>query len=259
MDYYDYNVVNASAVPGSYLGMDPAFLIWIPPLSSEESEGINETELISVPDKETPSPEKPERSQDKAQDELISEYKTRLNEGLLPIHRLLEESRVRVSEESLSLKTNLKDLQSGDEDEKQESQDGCTETETTDKTSPTKWFCDNDYDRICNNTITNLNLKEKMKSENAFGFSDKYKDDKKHCKSYQEDAGVNIPLKDLAPTIQCSSETHIEKDKSEDSSNKEEKFSLICNLLRDDECELKFVDEDEDEFVDNKLQDQLKE
>lgn len=32
MDYYDYNVVNAAAAPGSYLGMDPAFLVWIPPL-----------------------------------------------------------------------------------------------------------------------------------------------------------------------------------------------------------------------------------
>ncbi|XP_060524261.1 uncharacterized protein LOC132700756 isoform X2 [Cylas formicarius] len=31
-DYYDYNVVNAGAAPGSYLGMDPAFLVWIPPL-----------------------------------------------------------------------------------------------------------------------------------------------------------------------------------------------------------------------------------
>lgn len=32
MDYYDYNVINASAAPGSYLGMDPAFLVWIPPV-----------------------------------------------------------------------------------------------------------------------------------------------------------------------------------------------------------------------------------
>ncbi|XP_071051599.1 uncharacterized protein [Onthophagus taurus] len=32
LDYYDYNVVNAGAAPGSYLGMDPAFLVWIPPL-----------------------------------------------------------------------------------------------------------------------------------------------------------------------------------------------------------------------------------
>jgi hypothetical protein len=32
MDYYDYNVINAGAAPGSYLGMDPAFLVWIPPI-----------------------------------------------------------------------------------------------------------------------------------------------------------------------------------------------------------------------------------
>ncbi|XP_076253063.1 thrombospondin-1 like protein golden goal isoform X3 [Rhynchophorus ferrugineus] len=32
IDYYDYNVANTEAVPGSYLGMDPAFLVWIPPL-----------------------------------------------------------------------------------------------------------------------------------------------------------------------------------------------------------------------------------
>lgn len=32
MDYYDYNVINAGAAPGSYLGMDPAYLIWIPPI-----------------------------------------------------------------------------------------------------------------------------------------------------------------------------------------------------------------------------------
>lgn len=32
LDYYDYNVTNAGAAPGSYLGMDPAYLIWIPPI-----------------------------------------------------------------------------------------------------------------------------------------------------------------------------------------------------------------------------------
>ncbi|XP_053696681.1 uncharacterized protein LOC128743987 [Sabethes cyaneus] len=40
MDYYDYNVTNAGAAPGSYLGMDPAFLVWIPPLNDED--GISE-------------------------------------------------------------------------------------------------------------------------------------------------------------------------------------------------------------------------
>lgn len=32
LDYYDYNVLNAGAAPGSYLGMDPAYLVWIPPI-----------------------------------------------------------------------------------------------------------------------------------------------------------------------------------------------------------------------------------
>ncbi|XP_068082960.1 uncharacterized protein gogo [Anabrus simplex] len=42
LDYYDYNVTNAGTVPGSYLGMDPAYLLWIPPFApgcwEEESE-----------------------------------------------------------------------------------------------------------------------------------------------------------------------------------------------------------------------------
>lgn len=29
LDYYDYNVMNAGAAPGSYLGMDPAYLVSI--------------------------------------------------------------------------------------------------------------------------------------------------------------------------------------------------------------------------------------
>lgn len=33
MDYYDYNVSNNTAVPGSFLGMDPAFCVWIPPFA----------------------------------------------------------------------------------------------------------------------------------------------------------------------------------------------------------------------------------
>ncbi|KAK6631796.1 hypothetical protein RUM43_013860 [Polyplax serrata] len=36
LDYYDYNVQNASAVPESYIGMDPAYLVWIPPFSPVE-------------------------------------------------------------------------------------------------------------------------------------------------------------------------------------------------------------------------------
>ncbi|XP_050312720.1 uncharacterized protein LOC126747859 isoform X1 [Anthonomus grandis grandis] len=43
IDYYDYNVINAGAAPGSYLGMDPAFLVWIPPLD-ESGEILPEAE-----------------------------------------------------------------------------------------------------------------------------------------------------------------------------------------------------------------------
>ncbi|KAK4882591.1 hypothetical protein RN001_005910 [Aquatica leii] len=46
MDYYDYNVVNAGAAPGSYLGMDPAFLVWIPPLD-EDGEILQDIDDLS--------------------------------------------------------------------------------------------------------------------------------------------------------------------------------------------------------------------
>lgn len=51
MDYYDYNVNNAA--PGSYLGMDPAYLVWIPPIDDgtahsddEHSEESNESDAM---------------------------------------------------------------------------------------------------------------------------------------------------------------------------------------------------------------------
>lgn len=44
MDYYDYNVINASAAPGSYLGMDPAFLVWIPPIDETGNAILSDTE-----------------------------------------------------------------------------------------------------------------------------------------------------------------------------------------------------------------------
>lgn len=36
MDYYDYNVQNTDSVPGSYIGMDPAYCLWIPPLQQSD-------------------------------------------------------------------------------------------------------------------------------------------------------------------------------------------------------------------------------
>ncbi|XP_063381524.1 uncharacterized protein LOC134668013 [Cydia fagiglandana] len=47
IDYYDYEVNNAGSVPGSYLGMDPAFLVWIPPI--EEGDIIKEIDESKIP------------------------------------------------------------------------------------------------------------------------------------------------------------------------------------------------------------------
>lgn len=58
LDYYDYNVTNAGAAPGSYLGMDPAYLVWIPPLDdgmttiqdSPETELSSDTDVLNDDD-----------------------------------------------------------------------------------------------------------------------------------------------------------------------------------------------------------------
>ncbi|XP_017081148.1 uncharacterized protein LOC108114599 [Drosophila eugracilis] len=56
LDYYDYNVINAGSAPGSYLGMDPAYLIWIPPF--EEVAEREEDDKTPEPE---PDPERDER------------------------------------------------------------------------------------------------------------------------------------------------------------------------------------------------------
>ncbi|XP_024893333.1 uncharacterized protein LOC112468411 isoform X1 [Temnothorax curvispinosus] len=152
IDYYDYNVANAGAAPGSYLGMDPAFLLWIPPLSmSEDSQGpstdcpdcfqgtTTSPALYRLPEStegatltpaeyrrmrhqiassvEETRPSLEQQRQDStsssssrndsssasvlSEDSISESRTTRLNEHLLPIHRILEDSRTRVSEESL--------------------------------------------------------------------------------------------------------------------------------------------------------------
>lgn len=153
LDYYDYNVANAGAAPGSYLGMDPAFLLWIPPLSMSEdsqdpsadrpdcfqgtstspalyrlpesTEGATLTpaeyrrmrhQIASGVEETRPSLEQQRQDSTSSSsskndsssgasvlsEDSISESRTaRLNDRLLPIHRILEDSRTRVSEESL--------------------------------------------------------------------------------------------------------------------------------------------------------------
>lgn len=61
LDYYDYNVVNAGAAPGSYLGMDPAYLVWIPPLDDlSEIDDIRPKQYID-----------PGSNQESPEDELL--------------------------------------------------------------------------------------------------------------------------------------------------------------------------------------------
>ncbi|XP_011690757.1 PREDICTED: uncharacterized protein LOC105451785 [Wasmannia auropunctata] len=157
LDYYDYNVANAGAAPGSYLGMDPAFLLWIPPLSmSEDSQdpsadlpdcfqgttttssalyllpestegatltpaeyrrmrqqiasGVEETRPSLEQQRQDSTSSSSSSKHDSSSGSVLSEDSSssssegraaRLNERLLPIHRILEDSRTRVSEESL--------------------------------------------------------------------------------------------------------------------------------------------------------------
>ncbi|KAI8123472.1 SCO-spondin [Lucilia cuprina] len=58
LDYYDYNVTNAGSVPGSYLGMDPAYLVWIPPFDdipdSPERDEDKTPEPLQEPDETQP-------------------------------------------------------------------------------------------------------------------------------------------------------------------------------------------------------------
>ncbi|XP_076390304.1 thrombospondin-1 like protein golden goal isoform X2 [Megachile rotundata] len=134
LDYYDYNVANASAVPGSYLGMDPAFLVWIPPIedinldtedfllgNKRDSILTLETEGIAL----TPSeyrrmklstfddfkleldPAKDDTCQNLdygslMNDDISGTPRTRTFEKLLPIQKLLEDSSIKVSMESVS-------------------------------------------------------------------------------------------------------------------------------------------------------------
>ncbi|XP_076667643.1 thrombospondin-1 like protein golden goal [Andrena cerasifolii] len=140
LDYYDYNVANTSAVPGSYLGMDPAFLVWIPPIEdlkldtedlflgnkrssilALETEGAALTpseyrrmQLSSFEDIEFGFEQgerylkKDERSCHNFDygnlilDETPGTPRTRTFEKLIPVRKLLEDSSIKVSMESVS-------------------------------------------------------------------------------------------------------------------------------------------------------------
>lgn len=131
LDYYDYDVLNAGAAPGSYFGMDSTFLIWIPPMEydddPEKSQECNNGQVVlknidsggislspteyrrlrasregqvpfeSSSDEERRSRGEVGRRERNTFDDIILEYKSRLLDGSLPIHKDTEGSRVEAS------------------------------------------------------------------------------------------------------------------------------------------------------------------
>lgn len=120
MDYYDYNVVNAGAAPGSYLGMDPAFLVWIPPLddSGEILKDIDEV----VPSYEDIQPQQyidPGSNKESPEEELLLPKRRRslgdstpkssplINQRRKKIHPLVEDNNKANSNEVITERTPL--------------------------------------------------------------------------------------------------------------------------------------------------------
>ncbi|XP_012545253.2 uncharacterized protein LOC101743882 [Bombyx mori] len=103
IDYYDYEVNNAGSVPGSYLGMDPAFLVWIPPLEegdilkeiNEKKQPIYEEilpkELHPDPGSNTESPEDRPSSSNLKRSENRS---NRSNESIKSIRKVIEKGNI---------------------------------------------------------------------------------------------------------------------------------------------------------------------
>lgn len=81
MDYYDYNVTNAGAAPGSYLGMDPAFLVWIPPLNDEDD--ITEEIDLEKTDTEVELTSEPRSSNVTPNEEIMKILQQRRNDYLI--------------------------------------------------------------------------------------------------------------------------------------------------------------------------------
>ncbi|KAK9304257.1 hypothetical protein QLX08_004258 [Tetragonisca angustula] len=111
LDYYDYNVANASAVPGSYLGMDPAFLVWIPPIEDLKLDtedlllGNKRNSILALETEGTAlTPSEYRRMKLSSFEDFGFELEqgTRTFEKLLPVQKLLEDSSIKVSTESVS-------------------------------------------------------------------------------------------------------------------------------------------------------------
>ncbi|KAL0109016.1 hypothetical protein PUN28_014247 [Cardiocondyla obscurior] len=120
LDYYDYNVANAGAVPGSYLGTTTSSALYRLPESTEGAtltpaeyrrmrqqiaSGIEEIKPSLEQQRQDSTSSSSSKNDSSSSGSILSEDSdgrtTRLTERLLPIHRILEDSRTRVSEESL--------------------------------------------------------------------------------------------------------------------------------------------------------------
>lgn len=80
MDYYDYNVINAAAAPGSYLGMDPAYLVYIPPLDDDDDDNEHEYDESDASDENEPHYEEISsvcQTQNNDENDMISEQNNR--------------------------------------------------------------------------------------------------------------------------------------------------------------------------------------
>ena len=311
LDYYDYNVVNAGSAPGSYLGMDPAFLVWIPPLTEDESDALPEKNeepyYEEIPERPIDGehrsqtteeygdtvtdlkyhdsgegiikPKKLEPGECRLHDEIIMEYKARLGEGMLPIHRVLEESRVRVSEESLS--SNSDALSNRTDSSKSKASNGkqqkkvkrssrfrFSKRETSSESStqslnaqetgskPKSKTMDNDLDTPRtkrkqidqNQSCCDVNI---LNANRAPHFSRK-RHELSHSKSKEN--GVHIPLAEFSRSrqespvkVHESSRTRLELQSPEIGETKQSFYALIG----EGEDGIKFADDD-DEYLDNK-------
>ncbi|KPI95951.1 hypothetical protein RR46_11664 [Papilio xuthus] len=104
IDYYDYEVNNAGSVPGSYLGMDPAFLVWIPPIEDgdiikeiDENKPIKYEEVI--PEELRPDPgsnrESPEERPRAGALGRSGDHRTnRSNESIRSIRKVMDRSNI---------------------------------------------------------------------------------------------------------------------------------------------------------------------
>ncbi|XP_078041481.1 thrombospondin-1 like protein golden goal isoform X1 [Augochlora pura] len=288
LDYYDYNVANASAVPGSYLGMDPAFLVWIPPidefkLDTDEIYLGSKRNSILTMDTEgaalTPSEYRRMKLSNfddygiefqqgdryiqtgenycnnfnyvnLNRDDTSDNSKARTYEKLLPVRKILQDSNIKVSMESVSgvldhkpycvipnrrirsdkgeevAEESLKNHPNPDESIKKE------KVSTPKKTFQTKILGDADDD------VTSRKYKELMDCTQPL--------------VHKKDT-VNIPMTELSgsPLTNFAQVRKLKDDASLNNESQHYGIETFC-IKQGSFCDqnIRFVDDDEDEYID---------